>query len=656
MKKTFTLLIVILLLFCTYPAFAETKVNLDGQELTFDVPPTNLKGRVMVPLRKIFESLGAEVNWDGALQKITATKDSTVITLFLDNTTAIVNGENIPLDVPATLINGRTMVPTRFIAESLGATVQWDGASGTVIINSTKSTTVQINNGDSIIEKVPFTQENLLDSDNDGLADIHEKYKYGTNPNRKDTDNDGTPDNDWNERREYSYSVKARMKIVKPWDTNYMNDDYQDVKVLSENNDYLELEVVYYPFADYVEELRPNSNWKKDYALMKDYLVPGITTNWDEKMQADLIAELKKYGIDPDKLSDVELVEKVSQWAVDVTKSLPGEPLDFFIYYPNGLPKVYPQLRAAFEEAKQQYDPSWSDEDAFNHYLLGKEMYYNKTRGSCSSTATYLATIFKALGIPTRIVSTVPLLDRGDQKQIDMATENIIHRIMWSEITLYPYSQGFTNHFMNEVYVGNRWVRLDSDILGAGIRNLGLLFHVDTFRDFSEIPLAETWGKRLAGLPSPKLSSINPYQLLEISDNFGKHSTILQKEPDLLLKKEFKGVMEITKTYTRNTEGLDPWLKGFMTDRTLYFDTGIITDNYGGLQYFAANAGNLYLEDGEGNRYLCRINGTCTAGEGDTVKYITELDATLKPGVYKIVPENNNSQYRWVIKSDLIVE
>lgn len=113
----------------------DIKVTVDGHELDFDVPPQIIEGRTLVPLREIFEALGSAVQWDAKTKTATGQRGSTVVKLPVGSKEALRNGQKIELDVPATIINGRTLVPARFIAESLGAEVAWDGATRTVIIN-----------------------------------------------------------------------------------------------------------------------------------------------------------------------------------------------------------------------------------------------------------------------------------------------------------------------------------------------------------------------------------------------------------------------------------------------------------------------------------------------------------------------------------------
>ena len=106
----------------------------NSQRLQTDTAPLTMEGRTMVPMRAIFESLDADVHWDSQTEQITGKQGANEVILEIDSRLALLNGEHQYLDVPPTLINGRTMVPTRFIAESLGAEVTWDGSTRTVTI------------------------------------------------------------------------------------------------------------------------------------------------------------------------------------------------------------------------------------------------------------------------------------------------------------------------------------------------------------------------------------------------------------------------------------------------------------------------------------------------------------------------------------------
>lgn len=108
-------------------------VELNGQPLDGD-PPLMQQGRVLVPLRNIFQALGAEVRFDAAAKTIRAQRGATVVELTLGQTAASISGRAVTLEVPAAALDGKTYVPLRFVAEALGSQVAWDGAASTVRI------------------------------------------------------------------------------------------------------------------------------------------------------------------------------------------------------------------------------------------------------------------------------------------------------------------------------------------------------------------------------------------------------------------------------------------------------------------------------------------------------------------------------------------
>ena len=113
------------------------KVVLNGTPLAFTgTPPQQIKGSTLVPMRGIFEALGASVKFDKAAQTVYGQKGATAIILPLGALTATVNGQPQTLPVPAQLINGTTLVPLRFISQALGASVAWNPAISTVTIQT----------------------------------------------------------------------------------------------------------------------------------------------------------------------------------------------------------------------------------------------------------------------------------------------------------------------------------------------------------------------------------------------------------------------------------------------------------------------------------------------------------------------------------------
>ncbi|MGI6129034.1 MAG: stalk domain-containing protein [bacterium] len=117
-------------------AAAPVTVRLNGVPISFDVSPVIENGRTLVPFRAIGEALGVQVHWDNANRRVIAEKGNLLIELPVNQTTANVSGQNVTLDVPATIRQGRTLVPLRFFSQAFGAAVHWNDSSRTVTINT----------------------------------------------------------------------------------------------------------------------------------------------------------------------------------------------------------------------------------------------------------------------------------------------------------------------------------------------------------------------------------------------------------------------------------------------------------------------------------------------------------------------------------------
>lgn len=113
----------------------DIKISLDDKELDFDSQqPLIENDRVLVPMRKIFEELGAEIEWDEETQTVTATIGDTVITLQIGKNEITKNGVTTEIDTETQLVNDRTLVPLRAVSESFGNTVTWNAETKTVEI------------------------------------------------------------------------------------------------------------------------------------------------------------------------------------------------------------------------------------------------------------------------------------------------------------------------------------------------------------------------------------------------------------------------------------------------------------------------------------------------------------------------------------------
>mgnify|MGYP004495863075 FL=1 len=117
-------------------------VTLNGKQIEFDVPPQTVNDRTMVPMRKIFEELGAKVEWIEDTQMILASKDAKFVLMQIGKPAMIIKDfkigseERIELDSEPFITDGRTLVPVRAVSEAFNMQVDWDGAKKEVLINS----------------------------------------------------------------------------------------------------------------------------------------------------------------------------------------------------------------------------------------------------------------------------------------------------------------------------------------------------------------------------------------------------------------------------------------------------------------------------------------------------------------------------------------
>lgn len=112
------------------------KVKFNGNLMIFENEqlPIIKYGVTLIPLRVIFEKLGAKVEWNQDTYAVTATKENTTIILSVGDSTAIINGAVVKLEQPSEIVNDKTMIPLRFVSEALGAKVDWEPYSKTVLI------------------------------------------------------------------------------------------------------------------------------------------------------------------------------------------------------------------------------------------------------------------------------------------------------------------------------------------------------------------------------------------------------------------------------------------------------------------------------------------------------------------------------------------
>ncbi|HHX61180.1 MAG TPA: AMIN domain-containing protein [Epulopiscium sp.] len=145
-------------------------LEINNKKIEMAMPPVQIDGRTLVPTREVFEPMGATVEWKAAEKKVFINHGDKLIVLEVDNSDAWVEGQSKKLDVPPKLINGKLMLPLRFIGETLGYAVDWNASTSYISINQIMSTpevkppTIQV---PELITKV---EEVRVQNQDDGIS------------------------------------------------------------------------------------------------------------------------------------------------------------------------------------------------------------------------------------------------------------------------------------------------------------------------------------------------------------------------------------------------------------------------------------------------------------------------------------------------------
>jgi Transglutaminase-like superfamily len=364
-----------------------------------------------------------------------------------------------------------------------------------------------------------------LDSDGDGLSDFSELTKYLTDPANADSDGDGLKDFVPGERREYTYTVEAVMRVLPPVDEASLTDAYQDGRILKRTKEYVEIEVVVYPRNGVAGAIGQRRDWRTPDPRLAKWLAPGPTTNFDSKMQRDLLDSLATDGIDLGALTDAAAAPRIARWLLERAQ-FEDSFTTFAVEWKNGKPRVANELAdsvaAALRKSSRTLDDQW------NRELFGKGMYETRMHGTCTSTAIYLQTGLRAAGIPTRTIVCVPVIDASDPSEhalIDKLQDESVRQTLRASVA--RLGNSWASHTFNEVHVGGRWQRLNYAKLAQNVLDvdaMGLMIHVNTFDDHARAGLVE-WGKRAARKEKDDaFGHSNPYSCLELSDRVGEHA------------------------------------------------------------------------------------------------------------------------------------
>lgn len=386
----------------------DIKVNLKNDILEFRVPPKNINGRVMVPLRKIFEEIGLEVGWHPNTKKITGKKEGTLITLQVGNRYAEMNGEGRFIDAPPVIIDGSTLVPVRFITESTGLDVSWNQDTKTVYINDPKKAHIYKETSDKFVSG--YNEVGMFNLGSNGkvlniigkLEDSRRKLINIRDLNGKNKGQeviDSTRDGSFQgniDLKDLEGSYIINQFVEDKNKQNHYTSYYKDIPIKVENDSIsFELSPTY---EDNYNSMIKRGKLYSDINLNLDYLKAH------EKRELTKLAKEITKG----KATDYDKILAIHDWIADN------------IYY--------------------NFDGLYSGDYGANDPL---SVYKNK-KAVCQGYANLFQALGRIESIPTRVVVGYSL-GIGTNKT-------------WNKESLSQRA----NHAWNEAFVDGRWVIIDS--------------------------------------------------------------------------------------------------------------------------------------------------------------------------------------------------
>jgi len=271
------------------------------------------------------------------------------------------------------------------------------------------------------------------------------------------------------------------------------------------------------------------------------------------------------------------------------------------------------------------------------------------------------------------MILAIPLVDGNDRQQIALVKNGIRHPEMLDKMLEgLSHARGFSAHTFNEVFVGRRWHRLNSNKLGANIDStFGLMVHVNTFDDLSEANLARTWGWRYGkGERDDIFRTSNPYCTTEVADRVGIHAhmELLKPKPPW----EEIGNIRIMSMYWWHNLPKGDWRKGVAVpwrDKSkdahllLHVDWRSGTPlGSGELAHMLTKLDrNMYLVNDKGQKLPAQIRtgSVWSNPEGGAELEIVipkERYSRMVSGTeYTLVPVNPDDHFRWEVADKLSI-
>ena len=381
-----------------------------------------------------------------------------------------------------------------------------------------KSSTLKDTDADGLDDKLEDeirTLSTTADTDGDGLTDYEEYCKYRTDPTVADTDGDGISDADWDERREYTYSIRAVLDIKQPWDIKAMNDLFQNARLMQHaQSNYQRVEVIIYPDASPI--LLPDSYpYRLPSESFKKYIEPTYDLNYSPEMQIAVKEILS---------NETHTFDVIARFQHEISQMKLTVPLHIPFIYTHKRREKFIVDRSFFESIGREVSEA-EIQDALAVNYFGDSMFKRKQHGACVSRARLLASMLRAAGIPARVTMGVPLIyyykATGEWKRLikNLSNEAVSGSFAYEKPST-PNEVGIVGHSQVEVYLNNHWVRLGYQLNeGPLFAGTDLVFvKILDAADFAAIDFTKTWSP-MAWLEEP------PYRTVELSDQAAKYES-----------------------------------------------------------------------------------------------------------------------------------
>ncbi len=366
---------------------------------------------------------------------------------------------------------------------------------------------------DDELEAQLGTLSTTSDTDADGLTDYQEYCKYRTDPTLADSDRDGISDTDWDERREYTYNIRAVLDIKPPWNIDAMNDLFQDARLMeSTQSDYQKVEVIVYPYASPVLLPEPYP-YQSPSGSFRKYVAPAYDLNYSPEMQLEIQQMLSTATNTLDVLA--KLMHEVGQMKLTLPLYAP------FIYTYKQHGELVTDW-SFFESIGREVTQAEVTEALAVNYF-GDSMFKRKQYGACISRARLLATMLRAVGIPARVTMGVPLIyyykGTGEWKRLvkNLNDERVAGSFSYEKPSA-PNQVTIVGHSQVEAYLNKHWIRLGYQLnespIFAGTDQVYIKI-IDA-ADFTEVDFTKTWTPR-------QWMKERPYRTVELSDQPAKH-------------------------------------------------------------------------------------------------------------------------------------